>query len=171
MKDRIEQALNTLVDMKLTDIGRSADLEWFVFRSIPLPVSARESNLQYSEYTLHAECAWRIVGSEGIVVGSRDRYYPAGVDPYKDLMEFNWDVPGSNRCDERANKFIKSRSEKLLIVLSVEADHVGSLCIKLSDGYRIELFPDDSLGGEYWRFFKLNSDTHHFVVTGKGIGE
>lgn len=171
MKDRIQQILNVLVGMKLSDIGRSADLEWFVFSPTLLIESTGESKPQPSEYTLHAECAWRIVGLEGIVVGSRDRFYPAGVDPYKDLMEFDWAVPGSNRCDERVTEFLKRRHGNPPVVLSIKVDQVGSLRINLSDDYKIELFPDDSLGEEYWRFFKLKSDSTHFVFEGSSFKE
>jgi hypothetical protein len=110
---------------------------------------------------------------EGIAVASRDRFYPAGSDPYRDLenlVNFEWDLPGINRCDERVSSLIKGTSGAPLIVLAVEADHFGGLHIKLSGNYSLELFPDDSLEGEYWRFFKLKS-ANHFVVTGKGIDE
>jgi hypothetical protein len=56
-----------------------------------------------------------------------------------------------------------------MIVLALEVDEIGSLRIILSNGYKIEIFPDDSLEKEFWRFFQLDSDPRHFVVTGKGI--
>ena len=169
MKEEIERSLKILINMRLKDIGRSADLEWFVFNVYELLESNRKDEQLHAEYTLHAECAWRIVDQDGIVVGSRDRYYRAGLDPYLDIIEFEWDVPGSNRCDERINNLRKSRADKPLIVLSIEADNYGGLRIRFSDEFTLELFPDDSLEGEYWRFFRLNSSSSHFVVTGKGV--
>jgi hypothetical protein len=171
MKEDIERTLKILINMRLKDIGRSADLEWFVFNMYDPLESNRKDEQLHSEYTLHAECAWRIVDPESVIVGSRDRYYRAGIEPYSDIMEFEWDVPGSNRCDEKVSNLIKSRANKPLIVLSITADHYGSLCIRFSDELTLELFPDDSLEGEYWRFFKLGSNSSHFVVTGKGVIE
>jgi hypothetical protein len=41
--------------------------------------------------------------------------------------------------------------------------------LTLSDGYMLEVFPDDSVGGEYWRLFQPYRNTEHLVVTGQGI--
>ena len=171
MKEEIEQYLKRLINMPLKDVGRAADLEWFVFEVHIHLGSSNQDEQTPSEYTLHAECAWRIVDPEGIIVGSRDRYYRAGIDPYFDILEFEWDVPGSNRCDERVNNLMKSRADNPLIVQSVEADSYGGLRIRFSNDISLELFPDDSLAGEYWRFFRLGDSSNHFVVTGKGAVE
>jgi hypothetical protein len=53
----------------------------------------------------------------------------------------------------------------------IEADNIGTLHIRFSENYTLDLFPDNSLGNEYWRFFKRGSITSHFVVTGKGVEE
>ncbi len=171
MKERIEHTLKVLKGLQLKDIGRAADLEWFIFSSIHNLGSEHDRSIVVAQYALHAECAWRVVGPEGILVASRDRYYPAGSDPYQDMDNFNWDLPGNNRCDEKVMNFIKNTANKPLIVLSIEADYLGGLSLELDDGYVIELFPDDSLEGEYWRFFRVDSEAHHFVVTGHGIDE
>jgi len=84
MKEIIDQTLNVLKYMQLKDIGRAADLEWFVFSSIDNREEDMESTHLNLEYTIH-------------------------------------------------------------------------------------IFPDDSLGEEFWRFFQLDSETRHFVVTGNGI--
>jgi hypothetical protein len=83
-------------------------------------------------------------------------------------MEFDWDQPGVNRCDERVSMFLEERQDAPLIVEEVQADVVGSLRLILSGGYVLEVFPDDSVGGEYWRFFQPSTEAEHFVVTGQG---
>ena len=171
MKEEIENTLKLLINMCLKEIGRAGDLEWFLFNVGEKFKSMNWGEQPPSEYTLHAECPWRIVGPEGIIVGSQDRFYPAGGDPYLDLMEFEWDVPGSNRCDERVSHFVSNNAEKPLIVSSIEADQYGSLSIRLSGGHSLDLFPDNSLRGEFWRFFKLGDTSSHFVVTGEGAAE
>jgi hypothetical protein len=40
-----------------------------------------------SQYALHIQCPWRIVGSEGIVTGSFDYYEPAEVDAEIDYQD------------------------------------------------------------------------------------
>ena len=64
---------------------------------------------------------------------------------------------------------MKNKINEPMIVLGLDADDVGGLRIYFSNGYKLELFPDDSLGEEFWRFFQLDSETRHFVVTGNGI--
>jgi hypothetical protein len=170
MKDQIELVLHNAIGLPIWSIGRGADLEWFA-----IGVERKEVHLEkggskvVSEFALHVQCAWRIVGPEGIIVASRDRYYPAGVDPYKDLEEFDWDIPGANRCDERVARLLELRQDRPLTILSVKSDNVGSVYFTLADEFSLEIFPDSSVLSEYWRFFRPNSDELHFVVGSKGI--
>ena len=170
MKDKIEQILNVLIGLSLRNAGRSADLEWFEFGSThsELPIDS-DGAAPVGEYVLDTECAWHIAGPNGIVVASRDRLYPAGDDPYKDLIGFEWDKPGVNRCDERIKQLFQERKDLPLIVETIEANNIGGLRVNLSTGYVLEIFPDDSLDSEYWRFFEPSKNNKHFVVTAHGI--
>ena len=51
MKEIIEQTLNVLINMQLKDIGRAADLGWFVFSSIYNREDDMESENMNLEYT------------------------------------------------------------------------------------------------------------------------
>lgn len=164
-------ALRSLVNTQLMDIGRAHTLEWIIFSPTDLTETIRGNDLSNTEYALNIQCTWRILGPEGIIVASDDLYYPTGEDPYRDLDNFDWAPQGSNRCDVRTNMLKEVIADRALIVLSVEADTVGGLTICLSEGYSIDLFPANSLGREYWRFFNRLSTDHHFVVTGEGIEE
>jgi hypothetical protein len=167
MKDIIEQRLQVLVGLLLIDAGRTLTLEWFDFGS-NVPTQNAATTL-IGRYAIDTEEAWHIVGLEGIVVGSRDRLYPAGEDPYKDLLEFDWDHPGVNRCDERILQFLNERKDAPLIVQSVEANNWGGIKINFSANYILEIFPDGSLDNDYWRLFEPGKKSRHFVVTAHGI--
>jgi hypothetical protein len=169
LKVQIEQALIPLINTRLTDIGRAHNLEWMIFNPIGLAVQEPQTDPPSIEYALNVQCVWRIIGPEGIVVASEDLYYAAGDNPFRNIDDFNWTHPGSNRCDERTSMFKETLANKALIVVSVEADAIGGLSIYLSEGYSIDLLPADSLDREYWRFFRRNEITSHFVVTGEGI--
>lgn len=162
IKDLVEEALMTLVGTQFIDIGRAHNLEWMIFNVVG-------SVDPVIEYAINIQCIWRIFGPEGIVVASDDLYYASGDDPFHDIETFDWKLPGSNRCDERTTLFKKTLDSKLLHVVSVEADSVGGVSIFLSEGYTIDLFPADSLGREYWRFFRRHHIEDHFVVTGEGV--
>lgn len=168
IKEQIEQTLQCLVGLPLHDAGRAADLEWFSFGA-PRTVAGRHGEPRtVGDYALHLQCAWRISGPSGIHVASRDRYYPA-THIEVDLLEFDWDHPGANRCDERMNLFFAEHAGVPLIVRSVHADALGSLRITFDNAYVLEVFPDSSRGSEHWRFFQPAMDADHFVVTGAGI--
>ena len=170
MKERIEQIVDVLIGLPLWNAGRSADLEWFDFGSKLTEVPTQNGGTTVvGEFVLDTECAWHIGGPNGIVVASRDRFYPAGDDPYKDLNGFEWDKQGANRCDERMNRLLEERRDSPLIVESIEANNWGGIRLILSEGYILEIFPDDSLDSEYWRFFEPSSRNKHVVVTAHGI--
>lgn len=44
------------------------------------------------------------------------------------------------------------------------ADDIGGLIIYLDNELKIEIFPDDSLQQEFWRFIIFKEDSEHFVV-------
>jgi hypothetical protein len=166
MKKHIEEALQPLIGLPLWQSYRTCStLQGFSFGSRHTVPKHKGGTKEIGDYALHVECAWRIVGPEGIEVASRDRYYPAG-DPDCEPPDFDWEQPGATRCDEKIKAFFEQYTDSSLRVLGLEADSVGSLRLELSGEFKLELFPDDSLVDEHWRFF---SDGEHFVVTGQGI--
>lgn len=172
IKEIIEHSLRPIIGMPLWSIGRAGNLEWFAFgvhRHVVNNATKDGNPKIVSDYALHVQCSWRILDLEGIFVASRDRFYPAGDDPYKDLEEFEWDIPGVNRCDERVSKLLQEWATYPMIVNAVDVDFVGGLKITFNNGYKLDVFPDLSVEAEYWRFFKPYVDEEHFVVTGKGI--
>jgi hypothetical protein len=109
--------------------------------------------------------AWRIAREDQIIVASRDIYYPADYDDEKGIPEqFDWERDPERRTKLLAALFGNDTRE--FIVKSIDAGSAGSLRITLSDDLTLELFPDDSLGSEYWRFFETGQDGH-LVVTGR----
>ncbi len=165
----IKSALAPLVGLPLWSAGRAADLQWFQFGEQHVVVAqlgkAKGSERTVGDYSLHVQCAWRIAGPAGVVVASRDRYVPAG-DPETDSPDWTWDQPGANRCDERIAAWCHS---KAYTVRSVAADILGGLSLVLSGDFALDVFPDDSLDGEYWRLLRPAREGRHFVVSGGGI--
>jgi hypothetical protein len=169
VKEQIEQALNVLIELPLQHAGRAADMEMFHFGDLQ-PVAGRHGTVMVGEYRLHVQCAWRIVGIAGILIASRDRYYPAG-DPYANDNDFDWSAQGVNRCEERITAFFKEQDGTHFLVEAVAADNLGSVRLQLSGGFLLDIFPDDSLDSEHWRLVPRTPAIPHFVVTGQGIEE
>lgn len=170
IKTQIEIALHPLINTRLSDIGRAHTLEWMIFIPMSTIEYEREDH-SLIEYCLNIQCTWRITDQRGIVIASDDLFFPAGDNPYNDMDNFDWAVQGNSRLDARTDIFTTKLSNNPLIVLSIKADPFGGLKILLTEGYSIELFPSNSIGHEFWRFFVHHSTDDHFVVTGKGIGE
>ena len=168
MRARIEKATGILVGKSLWRCTRAADLASFDFgerRTVPC---RRGGTKEVGEYALHVQCAWRIGHGEHVIVGSGDLYYPADFDEEQGEIppDFDWD-----HNPNRRDRLLQSLFEEGLRSFKVEAVKSGAagiLHIKLSEGFYLELFPDDSLREEQWRLFRPGVDEAHFVVTGGG---
>ncbi len=168
IKEQIEAELRVLIGQPLTDIVRAA-LQWFAFGLPHTIVTSQGFPLEVSSYALHVQCPWRIIVPYGIVVGSGDLSYAAGDDPYANLPPWKIARHGENRCDERVRMFLYYTRHQPLVVEQVQADDVGGLKICFNAGYILEIFPNDTLEEEYWRFCRPYTEERHFLVTGQGI--
>ena len=168
MKEVIISELSKLVGLKLQDLGRASNLFWLGFGDI-IQIIRRGRSQESAEYALHIQCSWRITLNNKIVVASRD-FYSTGSEWDGDIEDFDWDIQGNNRFDERIKTFLKDKGR--LKVEQIESDEVGGLKICLCGGYKLEAFPDSSEDddqSEHWRFFNRKDNSPHFIVTGKGI--
>ena len=174
MKEKIERALQALIGLPLLAVGRAVTLQWFHFGAERTVLDRKGKPQSVGEYALHTEKPWRILGPDGILTGSGDRYYPAGDPTGKIPPDFNWLKQGANRADARTTEFMNKWAQAPLIVEDVWADAVGSIRLTFSHGFALEVFPNDSLPGEYsehWRLFQPYSEAPHYVLTGSGLEE
>ncbi|MFP3668711.1 MULTISPECIES: hypothetical protein [Priestia] len=169
MREAIRSQIGKLIGLNLRYAGRASNLFWLGFGEM-ISVTRRGKTEELAEYALDIQCSWRITKDNKILVGSRDFYSPrTGWNEEND--DFDWDVQGNNRFDERIEPFIENAKEHVTVE-RVEPDEVGGLKIFLSQGYLLEVFPDTSEDDEYsefWRFFNRRENSPHFVVTGNGI--
>ena len=169
MRDAIRSQIGKLIGLNLRYAGRASNLFWLGLGEM-ISVTRRGKTEELAEYALNIQCSWRITKDNKILVGSRDFYSPrTGWNEEND--DFDWDVQGNNRFDERIESFIENAKEHVTVE-RVEPDEVGGLKIFLSQGYLLEVFPDTSEDDEYsefWRFFNRRENSPHFVVTGNGI--
>lgn len=168
MREEIKSQVEKLVGLKLQLAGRASNLFWIGFGDIA-QIIRRGKTEETSEYALNIQCSWRITWCNKIVVASRDFYSPNS--EWEDNNEdFDWDIQGNNRFDERIKTFLEVKGS--IIVEQIESDSVGGLKVILSEGYMLEVFPDSSEENEHsehWRFFNRKDNSPHFVVTGMGI--
>ncbi|MEK4487111.1 hypothetical protein MHH81_16310 [Psychrobacillus sp. FSL H8-0484] len=168
MREEIKSQVGKLVGLKLQYAGRASNLFWLGFGDI-IQINRRGRTEETAEYALHIQCSWRISLDNKIVVASRDFYSPSSEWDDKN-EDFEWDTLGNNRFDERIKTFMKDNGQ--LTVVNIDSDEVGGLKVFLSDGYKLEAFPDsseDDEQSEHWRFFNRKENGPHFIVTGNGI--
>lgn len=167
---QIELALSSLVGLPLCDSGRAADMQMFDFGGTHTSVSQfgprKGQSAEVHDYSLHVQCSWRIRGPAGIVVGSTDLHYRNGEDAYSRDSEWDWQVAGASRRDERLAAWLVGAPYQ---VLQVRADGVGGFSLELAHGFALDVFPDVSLDGEYSEHWRLLRPGSHFVVSGSGL--
>jgi hypothetical protein len=165
MRREIERATTVLIGKVLLQCNRAADLAAFHFAIRP-KVQSRGSDLgEVGEYSLHVQCPWRITRADQVVVGSSDLYYRAKVDPANSLEDFDWDRE-PNRRDELLRDMFE-KAEDGFLVQELNVGEAGSLHIVMAGGLSLDVFPNDSVGGEHWRLFNPSSNDPHLVVGGE----
>ena len=172
VKEQILEHVKLLIGLQLSYARRAADMRNFGFGKI------RDIKGGFvAEYALHVQCPWRIEGSEGIVTGRLDLYEPAETLEGDEFE--SWDYEQGNLQDVLIGELLRGYDSKTrtsinttqkMCVEDVQADDFGGLCISLSDGYRLVLFPAGSRG-EDWRLFSPESNRAHFVICGGRIEE
>jgi len=172
---QIDAALSPLIGLPLWNSHRAADLQTFGFgephrRTIRFgPRKGEEGEVH--EYALHIQCAWRICGPTGIVVGSNDFNHRSGPDPFDTPDDWNRDVANANRRDQQIRAWLAGVP---YVVERASADVVGGFSMAFARGFTLDVFPDDSLDGEYsehWRLLRPGDTSSHFVVSGSGISD
>lgn len=148
--------IDILVDKKLADIGRAANMVWVCF----------EGNGEL--WNLHIQSSWRIFNKERqeIKLASSDIYQPNS--QMKCMEKFDWEVQGENLFDEKSAIWLKEN--KGLCVNNIGINMWGDLRVFFSNDDVLDVFVNTSEYVECWRLFeKSRKDTRHFVVTGLGI--
>jgi hypothetical protein len=170
---QIEAALSPLVGIPLWESHRAADMQMFDFGQTMTTTSQfgpRKGTVrEVHEYSLHLQCAWRICGPTGILVGSSDYNYCSGPDPFDTTDDWKRDVAGASRRDQQIRSWLVGAP---YIVERVRADVYAGFSMELAGGFVLDVFPDDSLDGEYsehWRLLRPADPSPHFVVSGNGI--
>lgn len=166
MREHVEKALAVLVGKPLWMCRRAADMAMFQFGAHVKTRDFFGKASEVGEYALHVQCAWRISKGNVISVGSRDLYYPAN---YQDESQeypadFDWDREPNRR--DKLLRLLFADGTREFIVERIEVGAAGAFRAAFSDGFSLEVFPDNSFKGEHWRLLNPEKDEPQFVMTG-----
>jgi hypothetical protein len=176
MKEQIEETLQCLIGQRFWGAKRRFGLLVLHFGPQKMTTDQHGNPHEVGTYAIHSQCAWRITAAKSIRVASGDISFGTteeyneekakhGEDAYYPLAKGN-----KNRQHEQLSLFFEHCAKTPIFVQSILADDFGGLTIEMSEDYKLALFPNDSLEGEFWRFFILDDEvTPHLVVTGNGI--
>jgi hypothetical protein len=142
------------------------DRVWDVVKYGPRKGQRRE----VGAYAFHIYKQWRLRGRDGIVTGTGDHIWPAGVSPDDD-SGWGWDMEGRARADELLDAHFAKVADRPPTVQSVQVDEAAGVAIHLSDGHTLEVFPNDSRDSEEWRLLQPARDVGHFLVQGGRVAE
>lgn len=155
MKNRI---LGELVNEKIFDIGRAADLLWIHIGEKILVKNYKGLDVEKGSYAIHVQCPWRIIHHGKLVLGNMDIYR------HKDSIvesEFDWSEIGNSVFDEKIEKI---KNEVLPIkVNDYILDAIGSLKLICEDEIIFEVTPNSSGKIEFWRYIN-NISKEHVVI-------
>jgi hypothetical protein len=152
-QNRLETCLQVLVGLPLSIVRNAADMKVFHFGKIVPHPSGRGT---IGSYALHVQCPWRFVDNNMVVTGTSDRFIESAegaqvndADPRSGNLQLI-KIASLLRGYDAETKSIVNATEDL-VVLGVNTDSYGGADLSLSGGYRLQIFPDGSLG-EDWRF-------------------
>jgi hypothetical protein len=169
---QVERALSPLVGLPLCGSSRAADLQMFDFGGTRTRVRQfgprKGETAEVHDFSLHVQCGWRVRGPAGIVVGATDLRYRSGDDPYGDDNDWDYQLTGASRRDQRIAAWLRGAPFE---VLRVHADEVGGCVIELAGRFTLDVFPEHSLDGEYSEHWRLLRPDSHCVVSGRGIDD
>jgi hypothetical protein len=160
-EELIIEKLKILSNKKLSSLGRAGSMLWIGFGETILKENFRGEIRKVKEYVLHISCSWRLADEWKIIVASRDMYIPKLGIPDED---FDSDVLGNSRFDEKVSRLLQDIETNSTYVSEFVVDKYGGLIIRFINGLKLEVFPDDSLEEEYWRFFTNITRSEHLVV-------
>ena len=148
--ERIEQAFQPLLGLPLSDMSRFSGWQRFEFGPQRPHANRRGDDVTWADHALHVACGWRIIGLEGIVVGS---------DDYDSATE---------RQDEHARPFFKRLVDAPPLIETVRADMTGSVHIEMTDGFSVDIMPMGMIRETQWLF--LLPDGALFAAVRPGDG-
>jgi len=112
------------------------------------------------EFRLHAQCPFRLLIGDRVLLGTKDMWYRRDRD-----MEFDvaWDTYATV-FDKRAEEITSILASEEHVVASAEVGAVGLFTVEATTGLHIDVLPDSSSKRlEMWRLFARHDIERHFV--------
>jgi len=144
----VQQALTPLIRLPLRAVGRSGSMLSVEFGDMHEVSTPEGGSKSVREWTIQIQCPWRISQSGRIVVAYRDFYF-------SDVPLDNVAVMNKSRFDSTLLHLCAEFDAIPPVVTSVDTDETGGFSVNMSLGYRLEVFPAESMeSGKHWRIYQ-----------------
>jgi hypothetical protein len=144
--------LDRLAGKRMWTARRAANMATFQFGGRRHVRTFHGHDAEVGEFSLHVQCAWRIVRGDQTVVASGDLYYPADYSDGDAIPQsFDWDRK-PNRRDQLLRGLFRDGTVSFT-ARHVSLDAAGSCRIEFEEDLCLEIVPVDSLSHEHWRLF------------------
>lgn len=153
-KTKMERYLFALNNSTLINVGRCADMAWYLFRK----------NDTQATWCLHLQCPWQLDSNGTMVLSNEDVYVP--VASAVDDEDFGWDVYGHNMFDK---KVADRNGFEGLTVDRCFADKNNDLHLCFENGLTFQTFIEPASKEEDWRLFSKEDKEPHLVIAGRKV--
>jgi hypothetical protein len=165
----VEAQLKALEGLALSQVREIGWLTMFSFG--PLHEHQRKKVLT-SGVSIHADCPWRFVTSDAILVGSSDRWTPGSGAPTTAPKCWAESLAAERIADVVGGQAGLERERRLaglgtLRVTRIRLDRYGGVRISFGRALVLEIVPT-SADGEQWRYFR-GGDLGSHVVMGPAV--
>lgn len=158
----VQDALNSLVRLRLRCIGRAANLLWVHFGEWHEIPNRNGGTRMVGDWALHIQCPWRFNRGSRILVASRD-FNDDGVQ----AKSYDWNAGGLSKFDRLAATFNTDLEVVDYHVLSVTCDALNGFRLAFPHSLAFDVFPHAAASPpkhEFWRLFQPSNQSRHFVV-------
>ena len=146
----LTDAVHALVGMRLVEIRRVLNIAIVIFR-----------HGDGTEHTIHAQCPFRVLHGEAILLGSFDMHWPRRCDADRDEAFDTF----ATMYDGQAKLLTSIFADGEFRVTRSELETAGALGVEAANGphvLRLEAIPMTSGPTvESWRLFRLGDSVHH----------
>ena len=161
----VDAALQRLVGLRISAIGRAATLLWVQFGEQRPIQTLRGTATMGGEFALHTEDPWRLLGPADLITGNHDMFYDRAGESDDDV----YTRVGTALVDVRLERFRAELEERPISVRSVALDRGFCVILDLDRDHRLEIVPTGTSESESWRLFRPGFDEEHLVVGAPGI--
>lgn len=161
IRETIYSTLSVLIGKKLNYIGRAAEMLDIGFGDDVEYMDLNGEMRMVARFVMHIQTPWRLAKNSELILGSYDFYVSK---PGITTEEFESEMFGNSMFDSIADELNSQVRLKPITIEQIYSNDMGDVTLLFDDDTQFEVFINSSIEMEFWRFFKMDDNSEHFVV-------